>query len=124
MTKKIITCPVGEPVIRETNWGSSIISYTRTRTVYVETHIDSLIDTLKRIKKDYPEFTDLRLNAVNDCGCYHDCSCPPSYQVYGDRLETDLEYDHRLKQENEKKMQQEEHDRKEYEKLKAKFGQV
>ena len=63
MTKKIITCPVGDPVIRKTNWGSSVISYDGTRTVYVETKIDSLIDNLKQIKKEYPavSYTHLTL---------------------------------------------------------------
>jgi len=123
MTKKIIECPVGKPELCKTYYGSEVIAYYEQETVYAETSIDSLIKQLKEIKKNYPQFTDLRLNSIRDCGCRFDCSCRPTLRVEGKRLETDLEYEFRLKEEAKRKEDQERRDRQQYEQLKAKFGQ-
>ena len=121
MTKKIIECPVGTPELRKTYSGSEVIVYYGQKTVYAETSMDSLIKELKEIKKNHPDFTDLRLNSIRDCGCRYGCSCAPSLRVEGKRLETDLEYEFRLKQEAAREAERELHERQQYEKLKAKY---
>lgn len=122
MTKKIIRCRVGNPVIRKGHGSYEYIHYMNPRSIYIESSLDSLIEQFNEIKAEYSEFTDLELDAVNDCGCYHDCSCSPTYYVVGNRLETDLEYEFRINKEKADQAAREERERLEYEKLKAKFG--
>jgi len=122
MTKKVIKVRVGTPEIRKYPRGTGeYVNIVGTRTVYVDTSIDSLIRELQSIQKEYPEYDKLRLEEVEDCGCYNDCSCSPNHYVYGERLETDLEYDFRLMQEAKKTADYNNRDKAEYLRLKAKF---
>lgn len=87
------------------------------------TSIESLIDTLNKIQEKYGnDYTNLNIDSERDCGCRYDCTCSPSYYIWGNRLESDLEYDYRIKVEITRKTMQEEQDRKAYEELKKKFG--
>ncbi len=124
MTKQIIKCRVGTPVIANSsyNGGPESIWYRDACCVDVETTLDRLVENFQVIKAAYPDFTDLSLEASTDCGCRYDCSCSPTYYVVGKRLETDLEYDFRLRQEAKIAAAREARERAEYEKLKAKFG--
>lgn len=116
MTKQIIKCQVGTPVVVNSVCidGHEYIQY---RDAFYD-----LIERLLVIKTAYPDFTDLSLEASDDCGCRYDCSCPPTYYVVGKRLETDLEYNLRIKNEAKFAAAREARERAEYEKLKAKFG--
>lgn len=80
---------------------------------YIEwTKLDSAISILTGLQHDYSKYENLRLipdlKADGAEGLY----------LYGDRLETDYEYQDRLKIER----NIEERDLREYERLKAKFG--
>lgn len=74
--------------------------------------LDGAISILTGLQHDYSKYENLRLipdlNADGSEGLY----------LYGDRLETDYEYQDRLKIER----NIEERDLREYERLKAKFG--
>lgn len=124
MTKKTIRVTVGTPELASNPFGGG----TRIRifpeaTLYVETSVDSLIETLREFQDRYgADYENLGFESRNDCGCRYDCSCSPTYVLVGNRLETDLEYEYRVEREAEQAKAQIERERREYEKLKAKFG--
>jgi hypothetical protein len=130
MMKKIISVPVGpDPKIsqyRPSQGGGEYLDYGYSRArLYPQTSLKSLISELTRLQKEYRDrFQDMEFVEKRDCGCYHDCSCSPSYVLYGHRYETDVEYNFRLQQEEKVKTIQEERERKEFERLQAKFGGV
>ena len=123
MTKRIINVQIGTPTVRKDR-GSNRKPYITNRiSVYPETSIDNLIESLNKVKSEYGnDYTDLSIDSERDCGCRYDCTCSPSYYVWGNRLESDLEYDYRINEENSRKAEQEKRDRKAYEELKKKFG--
>lgn len=77
----------------------------------IEGSIDSVIARLKEFKKDYADEDNLRIvtSGMTDNGYSHHLIC--------DRLETDAEYDMRVKREETYK----DHRRKQYENLKKEF---
>lgn len=123
MTKRVISVSVGDPVIRNDR-GPNPKPYIINRvSIYPESQVDALIKDLINIKEKYGDtYTNLSVESERDCGCYGDCSCSPYYYVWGCRLESDLEYNYRLTEENKRMKEQEERDRKSYEELKKKFG--
>lgn len=128
--KKMISAPVGsDPKISQYRMGQGggeylDYGYSHAR-LYPETSLKGLISELTRLQKEYRDrFQDMVFVEKRDCGCRFDCSCSPSYVLYGKRYETDVEYNFRLKQEARMKTMQEERDRAEYERLKAKLGEA
>lgn len=125
--KKMISVPVGaEPKISTYNgWlgGSEYIDYGWTKeTLYPAGSLKGLISQLQQLQKQYRDrYQNMKFKERNDCGCPHECSCSPSYILYGERYETDLEYQFRLKQETKQKEDREAREKSEYEKLKKKF---
>lgn len=104
----------GEKVLVYKGWGVSL---------YVESSLDSILEQLKDAKKEYGKtYSDLEFQSSRECGCYHDCSCSPTYVLYGKRLETDLEYNFRLDQEKKKADEQKARELAELERLKAKYN--
>lgn len=123
--KKLIRVPVGcEPKIGQYRSGGDYLDYGYAHErLYPQSSLKSLIRELTRLQRKYRDrFQDMEFIEKNDCGCFYDCSCSPSYVLYGKRYETDLEYNFRLKQEAKVKANQEERERKEFERLQAKFG--
>ena len=81
----------------------------------IEGSLDICIKQLEGYKEEYSEYTNLRIVAdyVYEGGYYYD--------LYGDKLETDLEESNRLAAEKERNERRLENERKQYEALKAKF---
>jgi hypothetical protein len=77
--------------------------------------LDEAINQLQSYKERYSEYTNLRIveDHVYEGGYYYD--------LFGDRLETDLEETNRLNTEKDRNERQTEYERKQYEALKAKF---
>jgi len=73
-----------------------------------DTSIDNLISTLQKCKEDGWEGID-----------YDYCDGDKEYLLYKERLETDEEYEKRMKQ----KQQQKEYRRQQFEQLKKEFGE-
>lgn len=127
--KKMISVPVGpDPKIKQyrlTQGGGEYLDYGYSHAcLYPSGSLKGLISELTRLQKEYRDrFQAMEFVAKRDCGCPHDCSCSPSYILYGERYETDLEYEFRLRQEAAVKKIREDRERAEYEKLKAKFGE-
>jgi hypothetical protein len=120
--KKNIRVAVGIPVNKKDSFGRQYIMYKGRESVYVENKLESLIEDLKRIQKVYgKDYTNLELQTERDCGCYSDCGCSPSYVVYGNRLESDVEYADRIEREEKYNKASEEKERADYEKLKKKY---
>jgi hypothetical protein len=94
MTKKIINVLVGTPVKTRNTVridGTIGLNITSPR---------DMISSLQKMEIDYgAEYSNLRFEERNDCGCYSTCSCPPNYYLSGDRMETDLEYQYRVEDE-------------------------
>lgn len=126
--KKMISVPVGpDPKIRQyrpSQGGGEYLNYGYSHNrLYPSGSLKSIIGALTQLQKEYRDrFQDMEFVEKNDCGCPYNCSCSPSYVLYGERYETDVEYDFRLKQEARVKAMQEERDRAEYERLRAKLG--
>lgn len=126
MSKKIINTYVGASVLRQTNYRTpenNIPAIEQKINVSIDyCSLDDLIEKLSYLKEVYGgEYSNLKLSSMRDCGCRYDCSCSPSYYLYGDRLESDIEYDYRTRVEEHRRLEAEKRDRSEYEKLKAKF---
>lgn len=127
MAKQKITVPVGsEAKIEKNRYSASGESINHSRhgaSVYFESGLDELIDTLVHYRDKYKnEYENMRIDSARDCGCYSsDCSCSPSYFVVGTRLETDVEEAFRLRKEAAEKARSEENERRQYAALKAKF---
>lgn len=79
------------------------------------------INTFKKKYIDEGVYTKLWIESDRDCGCYHDCSCSPSNILYGEREETQLEYDHRVERQAQDEALRQAREREQYEQLKAKF---
>jgi hypothetical protein len=81
----------------------------------IEGSLDDTIKQLEDYKKRYSEYTNLRIveESVYEGGYYYD--------LYGDKLETDLEESNRIAAEKERDERRLEYERKQYEALKAKF---
>jgi hypothetical protein len=125
--KKMISVPVGaEPKLSKYRHGNTeYIDYGWVKeTLYPSGKLTELISHLQQMQKKHRDrYQNMRFEEKNDCGCPCECSCSPSYVLYGERYETDLEYQFRLKQEDTQKSAKEERERKEYERLKAQFGE-
>ncbi len=121
----MICVPVGKPTIRGSfifGTKNTYIDYHNQETIYPETSIDSLIEDLMRLKKLYGEtYSDMKFEAKRDCGCYHDCTCSPSYVLYGTREEEDVEVKYREEKEAKDTAERDARDLAAYEALKAKF---
>lgn len=115
---------VGTPVSVIYPGGETYIQITNC--VYVSLNyatLDEAISMLQRCKKEYGKhYTNLRFSTVRECDCYHDCGCSPSYCLIGDREETDIEREHRIALNARRERRKEEQDRKDFDRLKAKFG--
>jgi hypothetical protein len=125
--KQLISVPVGtEPSLRKYNHGGEdyiYYGYGPCR-LYPTGSIKDLIVTLTAWKEKYRDrYQDMRFEENRDCGCYHDCSCSPSYVLYGKRYETDLEYNWRIAKEEKANAQREQRERDEYERLAKKFAE-
>lgn len=125
--KKMIRVPVGcEPTVKKYSFGSTddYLDYGYPRhELYPTGDIGSIIDGLVNLQKKYSgSYENMRFEAKYNCGCPGHCSCSPSYILYGDRMESDVEYNFRRKNEDLAKMRQESADRAAYEKLKKQFG--
>jgi len=131
MTKKMINVAVGADVevvdSRAPGLGGNrrYLKYGYRESLYFEgCGIDGIIKSLQRIKKKYKkEYTDMSIDSIRDCGCYHDCTCSPTLYVAGNRLENDVEYEHRIADEQRRKAEQGQRDRKEFERLKERLGE-
>lgn len=126
MTKEMIRVPVGcEPKISSYRFGGGIfIDYGYPAfTLDKEAELDKLISALQKAQVKYRDrYQNMRFVERNDCGCPYDCSCSPTYALYGERYETDLEYNYRLADDKKRKEEQEARERKEFERLQAKFS--
>ncbi len=126
--KKMISVPVGaDPTVKQyrpTQGGGEYLDYGYSHNrLTPDSDLKSLISQLTKLEKEYRDrFQDMTFVEKNDCGCPFNCSCSPSYILYGRRYETDIEYNFRIQQEAKVKAIQEERERAEYEKLKAKFA--
>lgn len=112
MSKKKITVRVGSTFRPKASWGSNYVGGLQPDLYYVR--VDELIETLLSYKKDYPEYEDLRIEKEEEYG-------ETIHVLTGTRLETDKEYEWRVSQEKRTEQEQLDRDRKEYEKLRAKF---
>lgn len=119
--KKMIHVPVGAEAKISTyrNGGGAYIDYGYMKeTIVPVSDLESLINRLQELQKEYKDqYQNMVFVEKRDCGCYNECSCSPSYILYGERYETDLEYNFRLRQKEKTKGEKEAR-----EKLKAKFG--
>lgn len=125
MTKKQINVPVGAE-IEIGNYDHSTRQYLRykyRRTIYVNSSsVEELIKLLQKIKSEYGnDYTNLCIESIRDCGCYHDCQCSPTLFIQGTRLENDVEHKFRLADEKQQSDLRIERDRTEYERLKKEF---
>ena len=131
MTKKQIVVSVGAEVTVQ-NYSSSFgetarqhLVYGHRETIYVQGSVESLIKDLQRIRREYgKEHTNLCIEEIRDCGCYHDCSCSPSLFIQGTRLENDVEYNFRIAEEKRHADEVAVRDQAEFERLKAKFDKA
>lgn len=93
--------------------------------------VSDLLNTINSWKEEYKDFFNLRLNEDREYSM--DGSYESSWQLVGDRYETDQEYEKRIlrekrqresnkKTKEKQKAEKEERDRQEYERLKAKYG--
>ena len=123
MTKVMKRVPVGaEPEVKKYR-GEDYLGYGYAQNaLYPVGSLNSIIDELVRMRDTYQaQYQNMSFQEVRDCGCYGDCSCSPSYVLYGERLETDLEYDFRLKYEARIRVEKEAREKAEYERLRKKF---
>lgn len=123
--KKLIEVPVGtEPkIMRYPYGGSEYIDYGyASHRLCPHSSLKSLINELTwMMKENRDRYQDMTFREKRDCGCMHDCSCSPSYVLYGKRYETEVEYRFRLKKEAESRAATESREKEMYEKLKNKF---
>lgn len=126
-TKKIVNVPVGAtPFLSRYALGSrdTFIDYKNRTQLYIEGSITELIARLTDIVKENQSiYSNISIREERRCGCFsYDCSCSPSYGVYGDRLETDLEFQFRIEKDAKDKELREARERKEFERLAKKFA--
>jgi len=120
MSKKEIIVPVGTPVLKKT-WSNRDKPF-----IYIEGKIlfnfdcslDAAINDLKDAKALYgTQYKDLSIREVQKEFSNNGYDY---YVLYGKRLETDVEYNFRIENEEKK----EEHERAEYERLLKKFANI
>jgi len=80
--------------------------------------LKNIADKINSYKRSYKEYSKFRLHS--DVKWNRDCNCEDIY-LQGFRLETDAEYQARIKTEDEQQKQQDEYARKQYEQLKKRF---
>ena len=121
----MINVKVGStPVIsRHKNSGQDYLYYSGGESVEVEDSVDSLIKVLTNIKESYPEYSKMSVAAQQDCECRHDCSCRPSYLVFGWREPTELETKFKGEQAAIAELKQKKKDLEEYNRLRTKLEQ-
>lgn len=85
--------------------------------IYPDGDLNVFIEELISIRNKYSaqSFSNLRLDID------HDYDYGSIIELWGDRLETDAQYQKRMKEEKNKKNKQLENERKQYEELKKKF---
>jgi len=123
MPKMMKLVPVGaEPKVQKYR-GEDYLGYGWAKnSLYPKGSLDSMIDELVHMRDTYQgEYQNMTFQEARDCGCYDNCSCSPSYVLYGERLETDLEYDFRLKCEEKIRAEREAREKAEYERLRKRF---
>jgi len=126
MAKKIIDVWYGTPVERPHRFGMQ-----KTKTIEIdgkisldpEAPLEKIMECVTKAKQiaEAEGYTELNFTSTEDCGCPYDCSCRPSYYLRGKRLETDLEYEYRKKQEKAQDEVRREREKAEYERLKKQF---
>jgi hypothetical protein len=86
--------------------------------------LENIIDELTAAKTKYEGlgYTNLSIRFIRDCGCRHDCSCDPSPCLYGNRIETEAEYQKRIKDIQTRAAASEKYEREQLIKLKKKYG--
>lgn len=86
--------------------------------------LDAVVASLQKANTKYTRegFTNLHIESVRDCGCYHACECSPSLRLFGTRLETDEEFATRVDRETKQAAEQAERDRRDFERLSKQFG--
>ena len=124
MTKRMISVRVGDPVMTRDRWSpDEFPRITNEVSIYIETSLTDLIPELQRLQSHYGKtYQNLKLEMVQDCDCYDACSCNPRIYLIGTRLESDLEYNYRIKKEADLASERERRERDEYEILKKKYG--
>lgn len=106
-----------------TNRHGKVSTFDQTMRINTTTSVDSIIAELRKAKKLFgKKYSDLILEAYQDCGCYSDCSCRQSHYVYGKRLETDEEFVARTEQDALWAEEKRQRDLAEFERLKASLG--
>jgi hypothetical protein len=115
--KKKISVYVGDPVM--TRYGIRIKNKPY---VSLDGARSSIIESLQKLKEKYSdEYSNLRIDYIRDCGCYHLCDCSLEPVLKGDRYETEIELEFRLKKEAEKKAEETKREKAELERLKKKY---
>jgi hypothetical protein len=123
--RQLISVPVGaDPRISKYRGGTEYLDYGYAPCrLYLTTSLSSLIEELTSWQKEYSNsYQHMEFREDRYCGCYHDCSCAPTYVLHGRRLETDLEYNWRIAQEDRINAEREQRERNEYERLQRKFA--
>lgn len=121
--KKLIDVPVGcEPVVKCRPYSNEeYLVYGRGPELSPDSSLKGLISDLNRmLVKHRDRYQDMSFKR-QDCDCPFECSCSPSYVLYGKRYETDVEYQFRLRKEAKQKDEQYKRELAEYKKLRAKF---
>lgn len=104
--------------------GGSYLKYSGGERIDPEQEVATLISSLQSIQNEYKgEYTDLVTNGIEDCGCYGDCSCAPTYYVFGLRPANEMERDFYETQKREREAEQEARDRAELARLREKLGE-
>lgn len=125
---KTVSCKVGSTpeIVRKTFYGAAtdpFLKYKGGRTIYPEGSVDGLIKSLQEIEKEFAEeYSDLSISGVQDCGCYGDCRCSPSYYVYGTRPATDEEVQFHIEKTEADKARREREELAELARLNEKYG--
>lgn len=123
--KNKIFVPVGsDPVIKKyRNTEDEYIDYGYKK-VFSPTY-KKLADLVKELTEVFEEYSDtyqdIQFREENLCGCYNPCDCSSTYVLYGYRMESDLEYNFRIKMEEKRKKDREEQERITFENLKKKY---
>lgn len=120
-TAKEITVWVGEPRI-EKRYSTETVQIFSREYISIEDSLDKVIEELIKLRNTYKDkYKDLRIDSDNDCGCYHECRCAPSYYLKGVRLETQIEADFRQARDEKQKTDRENREKEEFERLRKKY---
>ena len=95
------------------------------KVIKLEWDIDLLSDTTKHLLKDFASKIDEYINQYGGDAeiRFYSCYDEPEAEIITRREETDEEYSKRLTLEEQSKNRQDFHDRREWERLKAKYGE-